>query len=227
MRGKHIGQIVLLTILSCIALFIIEQIIEVGYVIKTAAKLVMFLIIPLAYITFVLRQPILAFLNVKSIDIKNLRLGFIFGVLAMGIVISAFVLFHNFINTDTIIDDLQTRLKITPEIFLFIAIYITLGNSLLEEFYFRGFIFFNLYKTDHKLLAYLFSSLLFSVYHVAIFAVWFNIWLILLAMLGLFLVGLVFSWLNTKSNNFLNSWLLHILADLGVMLIGFHLFGFY
>lgn len=227
MNKRLVIQIIMIALISTGALFIIEQLLQVSYLVKTIAKIGVFLFLPLLYIKYIIKQPILQFLNLKSFDLKNLRLGFLLGLVSMGIVIGAFLIFQSFINTGTIIDDLQTRMKVTPEIFIYIAIYITFGNSLLEEFYFRGFIFLNIYKTKYKVLAYLFSSLLFAFYHIAIFATWFNIWLILLALLGLFIVGLVFNWLNTKSENFLNSWILHILADVGVMLIGFYLFGFF
>lgn len=218
---------VTLALISTAVLFMIEQVLQVSYLLKTMTKMGLFLFLPLLYIKYIIKQPILQFLNLKSFDLKNLRLGFLLGLVSMGVVIGAFLVFQSFINTGVIVNDLQSRMKVTPEIFIYIAIYITFGNSLLEEFYFRGFIFLNIYKTKYKALAYLFSSLLFAFYHVAIFATWFNFWLILLALLGLFIIGLVFNWLNTKSENFFNSWILHILADVGVMLIGFYLFGFF
>lgn len=227
MNKRFVSGIIALALISTVALFIIEQVFQASYLVKTLAKMGFFLFLPLLYIKYIIKQPILQFLNLKSFDLKNLRLGFLLGLLSMGIVIGTFVVLQAFIDTGAIVNDLETRMKVTPEIFIYIAIYITFGNSLLEEFYFRGFIFLNLYKTKYKALAYLFSSLLFAFYHVAIFATWFNIWLILLALFGLFIVGLVFNWLNTKSENFLNSWILHILADVGVMLIGFYLFGFF
>ncbi|WP_200816456.1 CPBP family intramembrane glutamic endopeptidase [Salirhabdus sp. Marseille-P4669] len=224
MNKKHITTIVCLAIISCILMFVIEQVLQTTYFVKTLAKIFVFLFIPIAYIRFVLKENILDFLNVKHVDLKRLRLGFLFGIAAIVIVITTFLLLQDYINTDDIISDLKTRLHITPEIYLFIAAYITFGNSLLEEFYFRGFIFLNIYQTNYKWFAYLFSAALFAVYHVAIFATWFNRWLILLALVGLFIVGIIFNWLNTKSNNFLNSWLLHILADIAVVSIGYYLF---
>jgi uncharacterized protein len=226
MEKKHVFQIVILTILSCTALFIVEQVLIVSYLWKTLAKIGLFLVVPLLYIRIVLKQPILKFLNLKNIDFSKLRLGFILGLLSMGIVIGAFFLFSFIIDTNTIIADLESR-GITASVFIFIAVYITFGNSLLEEFYFRGFLFLNIYRSQSKLFAYLFSSLLFALYHIGIFMAWFNIWLILLALLGLFVVGLIFNWLNTKSDNFLNSWILHILADVGVMVVGFYVLGFF
>ncbi|GAA0488063.1 hypothetical protein GCM10008986_12050 [Salinibacillus aidingensis] len=170
------------------------------------------------------KQRILVFLNLKEIDWNRLKGGFGLGIAAFIIVLLSFILLKDYINMDGITGDLRSRLNITLETYIFVAIYITFGNSLLEEFFFRGFIFLKLYQANYKTFAYLFSSSLFAIYHMAIFATWFNIWLILLAIVGLFTIGIIFCWLNTKSNNFLNSWILHILADIAVVSLGFYLF---
>ncbi|WP_194841312.1 CPBP family intramembrane glutamic endopeptidase [Salinibacillus xinjiangensis] len=224
MSKKQTLTITVMTVLSCAIMLLIEQGLETTYVTKTLAKIVMFLVVPLIYIRFILKQRILEFLNLKHIDMKRLKSGFLLGLLASGIVLLTFLLLQDFIDTKAIISDLKNRLHITAEVYIFVALYITFGNSLLEEFYFRGFIFLKLYQTNQKVFAYVFSAGLFAFYHIAIFATWFNISLILLALVGLFTVGLVFNWLNTKSNNFLNSWILHILADIAVVSIGFYLF---
>jgi uncharacterized protein len=224
MTNKTVYPILLISIFSCLLLLIIEQVLQVNYLVKTLAKITLFLFLPLLYIRFILKENILDFLNLKKIDIHRLKIGLLFGILSVVVVIITFFIVKDFLNTKVIIEDLKTRLEITPKIYIFIALYIVFGNSLLEEFYFRGFIFLKIYQKGSKLLAYLFSSLLFALYHVAIFATWFHFWLILLAILGLFMIGLIFNWLNTKSNNFLNSWILHIMADIAVVTIGYYLF---
>ncbi|MBB6453828.1 membrane protease YdiL (CAAX protease family) [Salirhabdus euzebyi] len=224
MTKKHMWTIISLTIISCLLMLIIEQGLQTTYFTKTIAKIILFLAVPLFYIRFILKEKILVFLNLKNIDITRLKTGFLFGILSFLIILVAYYVLKDFINAETIISDLKNRLHITPEIYIFIALYITFGNSLLEEFYFRGFIFLKIYQTNHKKLAYVFSAALFAIYHVAIFINWFNIWLIMLALIGLFTVGLIFNWLNTKSNNFLNSWILHILADIAIVAIGFYLY---
>ncbi|WAA13828.1 CPBP family intramembrane glutamic endopeptidase [Fervidibacillus halotolerans] len=208
-------------------LLVVEQLIGASYIVKTGSKIILFLLIPLFYITFIMKKPLKEFLNVKGIDRKQLGISFSLGLLSIGIVLSAFFLFLPWIALDAILNDLMTRLEITPKGFLLVALYITFGNSLLEEFYFRGFLFLNFYRENRKVFAYLYSSILFSVYHVAIFALWFDFWLIVLALIGLWIIGMLFNWLNAKSDHFLNSWILHILADIGVMIIGFYLFGFF
>lgn len=222
--NRMVVHIVILTSLSCILLYIIEQVIGVHYAIKTLSKVLVFLILPLLYIKFILKDSIINFLRFDQIDRRRLKLGFGLGLLSMVILILAFILLEEYIDGEAIILDLKNRLDISLKEYIWIAVYITFVNSLLEEFYFRGFIFLKLYQSDFPVLGYLYSSALFAVYHVAIFATWFSWELMLLALAGLFVVGLIFNWLNTKSNNFLNSWILHICADIAIVLIGFYLF---
>jgi hypothetical protein len=59
----------------------------------------------------------------------------------------------------------------------------------------------------------------------AIFKNWFNPALIALALFGLIFIGFVFDWLNTKSENFINSWLVHIMADSAIIIIGLKMFN--
>ncbi|MBO8155770.1 MAG: CPBP family intramembrane metalloprotease [Bacillaceae bacterium] len=221
---QQTAAIIILSIFSALMMVVAEQILNLSYVSKTIVKIILFLGIPIVVMRFVWNENILKVLNLKNIHLNQLRTGILIGVISMLTIIGAFVLFQGIIDTSAIIDDLKDRLEITAQTFIFVAIYITFGNSLLEEFYFRGFIFFKIYQNGHKILAYLFSSLLFSLYHVAIFAVWFDFGLILLALAGLFVIGLVFNYLNTRSKNFLNSWIIHIMADTAIVSIGFYLF---
>ncbi|WP_343838744.1 type II CAAX endopeptidase family protein [Salinibacillus aidingensis] len=224
MKRKHVFTLIFLSLISCFLMFMIEQVFKATYVPKSSAKIFLFLFAPLLVIRLIWKQRILVFLNLKEIDWNRLKGGFGLGIAAFIIVLLSFILLKDYINMDGITGDLRSRLNITLETYIFVAIYITFGNSLLEEFFFRGFIFLKLYQANYKTFAYLFSSSLFAIYHMAIFATWFNIWLILLAIVGLFTIGIIFCWLNTKSNNFLNSWILHILADIAVVSLGFYLF---
>ena len=55
----------------------------------------------------------------------------------MGIIIAAFIVLQPFIDIAALLVDLADA-GITTTTFPFIAFYILLGNSMLEEFYFRG-----------------------------------------------------------------------------------------
>ncbi|QUH26509.1 CPBP family intramembrane glutamic endopeptidase [Serpentinicella alkaliphila] len=213
------------SLVACIVLFYVEQALVVNYLIKTLVKIFLFTLIPYLYIRFIDKKSIKESINLNRLDISNIRLGLVFGIASFAIVLISYALFKDFLDINSIINELQAKSQITPGNFFLVGLYIILGNSFLEEFFFRGFIFLNLYKLDNKLYAYIYSSALFAVYHVGIFKTWFNIWLIGLALLGLIVIGLIFNWLNTKSNNFLNSWLVHIFADIAIIIIGFRMFG--
>lgn len=222
MKEKYI---IVSSLVACITLYIIEQYLGVNYAVKTISKIILFVLVPYLYIKFIRKSDFKTELNIRSLDKKRLRLGFIFGLVSFLIVLIGFVIFQGMIDLERIALELQTKSKITPANFLLIGFYITFGNSFLEEFFFRGFIFLNLYNLKREKLAYVYSSLMFGLYHIAIFKTWFSPLIILLCLLGLITVGLLFNWLNTKSKNFINSWLVHILADTAVILIGLRMFN--
>ena len=140
------------------------------------------------------------------------------------VIIASYFVLRGYIDFNRIAQELQSKSKVTPSNFIFVGLYITFGNSFLEEYFFRGFIFLNLFNLGSKKLAYIYSSLLFGVYHISIFKTWFNPILIGLALFGLISVGIIFNWLDTKTENFINSWLVHILADSAIIIIGMRMF---
>lgn len=215
--------IIISSLLACILLYFVEQVIAVDYIVKTLLKIVLFISIPYFYIKFLKKSTLREFLNYRKIDGKHLRMGLLFGAASFLIVLSAYYLLKGAIDLQSIAEGLQSK-KITPANFIGVGLYITLGNSFLEEFFFRGFVFLNLFELKLKRSAYIYSSLLFGLYHIGIFKTWFNIWLIGLALIGLVAIGFVFDWLDTKSENFINSWIVHILADSAVILIGLKMF---
>lgn len=211
------------SLLACICLYIVEQYLGVSYIIKTLIKILLFGGLPFIYMKFTRRVKAAEELNFSQFGKKQLKLGLIFGLISFFVIFIAFFIFKGTINFNDIVSNLRDK-NITPANFIFIGLYITFGNSFLEEFFFRGFIFLNLYNIKRVKLAYTYSSLLFGLYHIAIFKTWFSLWMIMLCLLGLIVIGFVFDWLDTKSDNFINSWIVHILADSAIILIGLRMF---
>lgn len=216
--------ILLSSLIGCIILFYVEQIIEVNYLIKTIGKVVLFTSIPYIYIRYIQKLTINNSIRLNKLDKKGIKLGVSFGIASFIIILLSYYFLSSFIDFQGIVNELETKSQITAGNFILVGLYITFGNSFLEEFFFRGFIFLNLYKLNYKKSAYIYSSILFALYHIAIFKTWFNIWLTGLALFSLVIIGFVFNWLNTKSGNFLNSWIVHILADSAIIIIGLRLF---
>ena len=217
--------IILSSLIACMLLYFVEQVLVVSYVVKTIIKILFFIFIPYIYTKVIKKQHPSKAMNYKNIDKRHLKLGFLFGILSFLIILIAYYVLRNTINLQAILEELQSKSKITASSFTFVGLYITLGNSFLEEYFFRGFIFLNLYELNSKKCAYIYSSLLFGLYHIGIFKTWFNVGLVGLALIALISIGFVFNWLDTKSKNFINSWIVHILADSAIILIGLKMFG--
>lgn len=210
---------------ACIVLYMVEQVFAASYITKTITKLILFTVIPYIYLKFVKKCSIKDGLNLRRIETNTFKLGLILGALSFAVVMAAYLILKGSIDLNGIAKELQTKSKVTQANFILVGLYITFGNSFLEEFFFRGFIFLNLFRQGSKILAYIYSSVLFGVYHIAIFKTWFNPLLIGLSLLGLIGVGVVFDWLDTKTDNFMNSWLVHIMADSAIIIIGMRMFN--
>lgn len=226
-RKSFTPYIFISSLIICAGLYYMEQELNISYnyVIKTSVKLVLFLLIPVIYFIHTRDRNMYISSTSRSRKNRSLLIGLLSGLLFFAVLAAAYYFLQSFIDFKPIISELETKLQITPLNFIFVGIYITLGNSFIEEFFFRGFVFLGIYKSGRHGTAYLFSSLLFALYHIMIFKNWFTLPLFLLALSGLFLVGLLFCWMNSKSRNFLNSWIAHILADAAIILIGLKMFG--
>ncbi|WIV11835.1 CPBP family intramembrane glutamic endopeptidase [Proteiniborus sp. MB09-C3] len=221
MRNKSKKYIIISSIIACIILYFIEQVLVMSYLVKILCKIIFFTVLPYIYVRLIKRSPVSDKIKINK---KDLYLGAGLGVACFIVLISAYFFLKDAIDLNTIANELQSKSKVSSNNFLLVAFYITFVNSFLEEFFFRGFIFLNLYELGFKKLAYIFSSALFALYHIGIFKNWFNPWLIILAIFGLVSVGFIFDYIDTKSKNFINSWIVHILADAAIMLIGMRMF---
>ncbi|MBD5150275.1 MAG: CPBP family intramembrane metalloprotease [Oscillibacter sp.] len=148
-------------------------------------------------------------------------------ILALGIVVfllGGWLVLSPWLDLSAIPENLAVKEGITKETFPLAAIYITLCNSLLEEYFFRGFAFLTLYQSGHKRLAYGFSAFAFALYHISITSHWGAPGLILLMTVGLTIAGLLFNWLD-RAGCILPSWLVHMGANLATNVVGLILFG--
>ena len=213
------------TLIACLSLYFIEQVLAVDYAVKTLAKVVLFLAIPFVYHKLFKRVDLAESVRPIVPRQRDYWSGLMLGGVAFLIILASFHFTRDIIDVQAIVNELQDKSKITPTNFLMVGLYITLGNSFLEEYFFRGFVFLSLYQQGKVRAAYIYSASLFAVYHLAIFKTWFRGPLMLLALLGLVTVGIVFNWLTARSGSFINSWITHIVADSAIILIGLRLFG--
>ena len=94
-------------------------------------------------------------------------------------------------------------------------------NSLLEEFFFRLIGCIKLGEYSSKKFAYIFSSLLFALYHIGMIGRSFPISLTIISVICLFILGVIFNHVNEKNKNIFNSWFVHMFVDFAIMTIGY------
>ncbi|GAQ17388.1 CAAX amino terminal protease self-immunity [Oceanobacillus picturae] len=218
--NKKMTYILLSGFFTCAVLAFIEHGIEINYVIKTACKISFFFIVVWVYMKLFKDFHFKQVLALSKMGRREWLKVTILGISSAGIVLAAYLLFLPQIDLNLIQQDLTDRLGITATGFIFVGIYVSFGNSLLEEYFFRGFIFFNLPRKW----GYIYSPLLFASYHIPMIMLWFTAEIILICFIGLWVVGVVFHLVNEKNRTIWASWIIHICADLMIIIIGLNLF---
>ena len=214
--------IIPLVIMACVLMGIVDTVIQPGYAVKSAIKMLLFLLIPFLY------GLINKECNIKAV-LKPSRKGFlmavVLGILVYGVVLGAYFLFRNVFDFSALVGSLDKTTGVNKSNFLWVAIYISFVNSFLEEFFFRGYAFLIVKKFFKKHFAYIFSSIAFALYHIAMMIGWFGLSVILISVLGLFAGGMIFNKFDEKNENIYLSWLVHMFANFATNTIGFMLFS--
>ena len=219
MKKLHIP---ILVIIACIVMGIVDAVIQPGYAIKSAIKIIMFLLIPIVYGLFFKEFNIK---NLMKPDKKGLCIAICLGFVIYGVVLGAYWIFKDVFDFSALTGSLNETTGVNKSNFIWVAIYISFVNSLLEEFFFRGFSFITLKKLTSRRFAYVFSSMAFALYHIAMMIGWFGLPVILISLVGLFIGGMIFNRFDEKSENIYLSWLIHMFANFATNTIGFILFA--
>ncbi len=214
--------LIALVVIFCGIMAVVDGIVKADYFIKSAIKLVLFLGFPCIYA-----------LTDKSLQIRKLfkaqkrDFGFaaVLGIAVYAVILGGYLLLKDVFDFSSITTSLTANGGVSRENFVFVSLYISFVNSLLEEFFFRGFAFLTLTEILGKKFAHIFSASIFALYHVAMMIGWFSFGVFAIVMVGLFAGGIIFNWLNAKSGSIYLSWLVHMFANFAINTIGFMLFG--
>ena len=215
-------NIPILVIIACVIMSVVDAVIQPGYIIKSIIKIVLFLLIPIIYSLF---KKDYGISKIMKPDKNGFLFAFVLGIVIYIIILSAYFIFRNVFDFSALTESLNETTGVNKTNFLWVAIYISFINSLLEEFFFRGFAFLTLKKVTTKTFAYIFSSGAFALYHIAMMIGWFGVPVILISLLGLFIGGWIFDKFDDKKDNIYLSWLVHMFANFAINTIGFILFA--
>ncbi|HHT54260.1 MAG TPA: CPBP family intramembrane metalloprotease [Clostridiales bacterium] len=228
---KTARQVALLTILICavmsllditFTLFLPESSLSSPYLFRSVIKAALFLACPLVWAAAAKNRRVARCL-VPSARGFFTALGT--GVAVFVVILGAYFLLGGLFDLSGITGSLAGVAGVNQDNFIFVALYISFINSFLEEFFFRGFAFLTLLKSSQRLPAYIFSALVFSLYHVSIMIGWFGLPLYLLILASLFFGGLIFNYFTERAGNIYFSWMIHMFANFAINCIGFILFS--
>ncbi len=220
-KQKTQRRYILLAVSLCaVAMSLVDGVWQPGYWVKSLCKLVLFLGVPLCYFgIFPSERSGLKQLFTPSK--KGIAVALGLGVLVFCVILGGYFLLSRFVDLTDAVLSLTSSSGVSADNFLWVALYISLVNSLLEELLFRGFSFITLKIHVSAIAAYSFSALTFAFYHAGMIAVSMNFGIWLGAMAGLMIAGFVLCFLNEKSENIYVSWLVHMFANFAINTVGF------
>lgn len=112
----------------------------------------------------------------------------------------------------------------TPLTFLLLASFYCCVHSLLEEYYWRWFVFGQLRKGVPLAVAVALSSLAFMAHHVVVVAIYIDDWMVRgFLSLAVAVGGAIWAWMYNRSGSLAGCWASHALVDAGIMAVGYHL----
>lgn len=202
----------------------IDAVVQPSYFTKIPIKIVCFLLLPLLFFA-VWRTEFAQFKRLFRFEPKGLLISLLLGGAIYVLITGGYYLTGFLFDFSAVTANLTSGMGITADNFVYVALYITLFNSFLEEFFFRGFGFITLKNYVNRSIAYCISPVLFAIYHVGMTFGSFHPLLLGLMMLGLIAGGVIFNALNEKFGNIYPSWFVHMAADAAIMTVGAALFG--
>lgn len=148
MKNKT-NYLVITSILVVLLLYVSDQVLSMPYISKIGIKAIIFTVFPVIYILRtgdnIVKESFRNFTWKKTKD-KNRNISLVLGLFVFLVIIAAYALLHQYIDTNKLITEFQDKYKINSGNIIGYSIYLVFINSFLEEFFFRGFIFLNLKK---------------------------------------------------------------------------------
>lgn len=212
-------KIILVVMLGCLVMAWTDGVWQPGYAMKSAVKIFFFLGLPLIFLRKEMTSRLFGFRKETLPKLMALGLGI------FGFILASYFILGPYFDFSSVVSGLEEQLGVNASNFIFVAIYISFVNSLLEEYFFRGIAFIELKTLTSRKFAYGFSATMFALYHVAMLIGLFDWYLIVLMLVALVVGGFIFNFINEKDESVLASWTVHLFANLAINTVGFILFG--
>ena len=134
-------EIISLMVILCIIMAVIDGVVMANYFVKSSIKLALFIGAPLIY-TFLRRD--ISFSRLFVPDKKSIRLALFLCIPLYALIVGGYWLLKDVFDFSGITASLTGNIGVSKDNFIYVSLYISFVNSLLEEFFFRGFGFLTL-----------------------------------------------------------------------------------
>ena len=190
---------------------------EFGRLVWSAAKLWL-MTGPLVCWVAINRQKV----RLPFFDYRGLIAGLLSAILLALVIIIAYWLFARPYVDFTALQSMLTGVGVdSVSKYLLLALYLTLVNSLMEEYVYRWFIYTQLAALIPKMAAVVCSAVIFTLHHTLVLSAYIPWGFNLLASLGVFTGGLIWSCLYARYYRIWPAYISHIGADIGVFVVGY------
>jgi membrane protease YdiL (CAAX protease family) len=144
-------------------------------------------------------------------------------VIGAAILLVYWVLVIDRIDPELVRDAARSMKLLSPPRYLMAAAGWTLVNSLMEEYVYRWFVFRQIRMLGGETLGILGSALVFTAHHVIAVSQYLGPLMTILASSGVFVGGLLWSWLYVRYRSIWPAWISHVLADAAIFIVGWFL----
>ena len=214
--------IIAATAFACLVMGVVDAVIRPGYIVKSAIKAILFLGLPLISKKIYIGTSPFTYLRPNP---RGILIALALGTAVFAVVLTSYFTLRGIFDFSGVTKSLEGDVGVTKDNFIFVAAYISLVNSFLEELFFRGFAFLALCRFVSRRAAYIYSSAAFALYHIAIMIGWFTPVVFIPVMVGLIAGGVIFNYIDEKNGSIYSSWLIHMGANFAINTIGFILFA--
>jgi membrane protease YdiL (CAAX protease family) len=167
-------------------------------------------------------------LSFLSLDFRGVGPGIAFALVVSGAMLA---LYAGFLRGSSVLDGASDKLRAklidfhadTPGRFLALSLFIAAAHSLLEEYYYRWFLFSGLKDHLAPPAAVVISSLAFMGHHVIVLANYLRPGPVIVFSLCIAVGGAVWATIYHRKGSLLGPWLSHLLIDTAILIVGYDL----
>jgi hypothetical protein len=160
-----------------------------------------------------------------SQHLRSIPVGLVSGLMIGGAVVVAYLgtpLGNYVLSFSEVVRQKVVELGV-QEHYVPFAVFLSLGHSLLEEYYWRWYVFGRLSRVVPVAAAFVVGSVAFTAHHVVILSTYFSMPGVALFSTGVAVGGLVWCWQFQRSGSLLGCWVSHAMVDAAVLSVGYRL----